>query len=85
MRTITFNGPIPRDSVRYYHDLADTIDKLPEKIVVDSTRVIADLVQALAADRTLEAWRRPAGETEALFTRFGLEKRMQAVGYWPFR
>ena len=85
VRTITFNGPIPRDSVRYYHDLADTIDKLPEKIVVDSTRVIADLVQALAADRTLEAWRRPAGETEALFTRFGLEKRMQAVGYWPFR
>lgn len=85
VRTITFNGPIPRESVRYYHDLADTIDKLPEKIVVDSTRIIADLVQALAADRTLGAWRRPAGETEALFTRFGLEKRMQAVGYWPFR
>jgi Iap family predicted aminopeptidase len=29
VRAITFNAPIPRESVRYYHDLADTIDKLP--------------------------------------------------------
>ncbi|MBM3873523.1 MAG: M28 family peptidase [Verrucomicrobia bacterium] len=84
VRAITFNAPIPRDSVRYYHDLADTIDKLPEQIVVDSTGVIADLVLALAADTSLGAWRRPPQETEQLFTRFGLERRMQAVGYWPF-
>jgi hypothetical protein len=84
VRAITVNAPIPRESVRYYHDVADTIDKLPEQIVVDSTSVIADLLLALAADTSLTAWRRPAQETEMLFTRFGIERRMQVIGYWPF-
>jgi Zn-dependent M28 family amino/carboxypeptidase len=84
IRAITFNAPIPRESVRYYHDLADTIDKLPEKIVVDSTAVIGDLVLALANDNSLAAHRRDQGETEKLFTVFGLEGRMRATGYWPF-
>jgi hypothetical protein len=84
VRTITFNAPIPRESVRYYHDLADTIDKLPEQIVVDSTAIIGDLVLALADDAALGAFRRNAADTEKLFTTFGLERRMQAIGYWPF-
>ena len=84
VRTITFNAPIPRESVRYYHDFADTIDKLPEQIVVDSTAVIGDLVLALAGDPGLTAFRRSPADTEKLFTTFGLERRMQAIGYWPF-
>jgi Iap family predicted aminopeptidase len=84
VRAITFNAPIPRESVRYYHDLADTIDKLPEQIVVDSTAIIGDLVLALADDKKLGAFRRSPAETEKLFTTFGLERRMQAIGYWPF-
>jgi Iap family predicted aminopeptidase len=84
VRAITLNGPIPRDSVRYYHDYADTIDKVPEEIVVKSAATIGDLVLFLAADPTIAAWRRPAHETEALFTVFGLQRRMQGVGYWPF-
>jgi Iap family predicted aminopeptidase len=84
VRAITFNGPIPRDSVRYYHDFADTIDKLPEQIVVDSAAVIGDLVLALANDPALPAFRRAPADTEKLFTLFGLEHRMQATGYWPF-
>jgi Iap family predicted aminopeptidase len=83
-RAITFNAPIPRESVRYYHDLGDTIDKLPEQIVVDSTAVIGDLVLALASDPTLGAFRRDAAATEKLFTTFGLDPRMRAMGYWPF-
>jgi Iap family predicted aminopeptidase len=84
VRAITFNAPIPREYVRYYHDVADTIDKLPEQIVVDSTAVIAGLVAALADDRELGAFRREPADTEALFTTYGLERRMQAIGYWPF-
>lgn len=84
VRTITFNAPIPRESVRYYHDLADTIDKLPEQIVVDSSAVIGDLVLALAADPGIGAYRRAPDETKKLFTTFGLEPRMRAIGYWPF-
>lgn len=84
VRAITFNAPIPRDSVRYYHDVADTIDKLPEQIVVDSTAVIGDLVLFLAEDGDLAAFRRPREETEKLFTTFGLDRRMRALGWWPF-
>ncbi len=84
IRAITFNAPISRESVRYYHDFADTIDKLPEQIVVDSTAIIGDLVLALADDPGLGADRRPAADTEKLFTTFGLERKMQATGYWPF-
>lgn len=84
MRTITFNGPIPRESVRYYHDLADTIDKVPPKLIEDSTAIISDLVQHLARDESLPSARRQSADTELLFTRFNLEKRMRAMGLWPF-
>jgi hypothetical protein len=84
VRAITFNAPIPRESVRYYHDLADTIDKLPEQIVVDSTAVIGDLVLALANEAALGAFRRGPADTEKLFTTYGLEPRMRGIGYWPF-
>jgi hypothetical protein len=83
-RAITFFAPIPRDSVRYYHDLADTIDKVSPQLINDSAAVVVDLVQALANDTALEPWRRPPDETEKLFTRFGLERRMRAIGLWPF-
>jgi Iap family predicted aminopeptidase len=84
VRAITFNAPIPRESVRYYHDMADTIDKLPEQIVVDSTATIGDLVLALANDASLGAVRRSPADSKKLFTTFGLEPRMRGVGYWPF-
>jgi hypothetical protein len=38
----------------------------------------------LANSSTLTAARRTPTETEKLFTTFGLERRMQAIGYWPF-
>ena len=84
VRAVTFNAPIPRDSVRYYHDLGDTIDKLPEQLLVDSTEVIGDLVIALATDPELGAFRRDAASTQALFTDFKLDERMRPIGYWPF-
>ena len=84
VRAITFNAPIPRESVRYYHDFADTIDKLPVQIVADSTATIGDLVVALTADSTLAAYRRPLEETKKLFTTFGLEARMRGLGLWSW-
>ncbi len=82
VRALTFNGPIPRESVRYYHDFADTIDKVPAKLIEDSSAVVIECVRALAEDRELKAQRRAPDETEKLFTRFGLEKRMRAMGLW---
>jgi Iap family predicted aminopeptidase len=85
VRAITFNAPIPRESVRYYHDMADTIDKLPEKIVVDSTATIGSVLMALVNDSELTAMRRTPVETEKLFTTFGIDQRMRKIGYWPFK
>ena len=84
VRAITFNAPIPRESVRYYHDLADTIDKVPPTLIDDSAAIITDLVRTLAADQSLEAFRRSPKETETLFTRFNLERRLRAMGLWTF-
>lgn len=84
VRAITFNAPIPRESVRYYHDLADTIDKVPAKLVDDSAAIIADLVATLANDESLAAVRRTPEETEKLFTRFGLERRLRGMSLWRF-
>jgi Iap family predicted aminopeptidase len=81
---ITFNAPIPRESVRYYHDMGDTIDKLPVQIVADSTAIIGDLVLALVNETAPAVRRRTPEETRELFTRFNLEARMRAVGVWPF-
>ncbi len=83
VRTLTFNGPIPRESVRYYHDLADTIDKVAPELIRDSSAVIIDLVRTLAADPALGPWRREPAATRELFTRFDLERRMTAMGLWP--
>jgi hypothetical protein len=79
---LTFNGPIPRESVRYYHDFGDTIDKVPPQLIEDSAAVVVQCVRALAEDRELRAERRSAEETVKLFTRFGLEKRMRGMGLW---
>ncbi|MBE7537359.1 MAG: M28 family peptidase [Opitutaceae bacterium] len=84
VRAVTFNAPIDRESVRYYHDFADTIDKLPEKVVVESTEIITDAVLALVNDTELKPFRRASEDTEALFTRFGLERRMKGSGTWNF-
>lgn len=84
IRAVTFNAPIPRESVRYYHDFADTIDKVSPKLIDDSVAVILDVVLALANDAELGAWRRTREDTEALFTRFGLERRLRAMSLWPF-
>lgn len=84
VRTITFDAPIPRDSVRYYHDFADTIDKLPEETVAASSAVIGELLLALVDDPSLAPFRRTPAETEQLFVSSGLDRRMRSLGYWPF-
>lgn len=84
VRTLTFHAPIPREAVRYYHDVADTIDKLPEQIVVDSTRTIFEVLLAMVDEPSLTTQRRAPDATQKLFTAFGLEPRMRAIGYWPY-
>ena len=83
VRALTLNGPIPRESVRFYHDLADTIDKVSPELIRDSAGVIIDLVRSLANNPSLPAWRRDPAATRELFTKFDLQRRMAAMGLWP--
>ena len=80
VRTLTFNAPLPREAARHYHDLADTVDKVTPQLLAESSAVILDLVRALADEAGLDPARRPAAETDALFTRFGLDARLRAFG-----
>jgi Iap family predicted aminopeptidase len=84
IRAITFGGLIPPESVRYYHDLADTIDKVDPKLIPEATAAIAALVYRLANEPGLPTDRMAAADTEALFKKFALETRMRSVGLWPF-
>ncbi|MCF3650254.1 M28 family peptidase [Synoicihabitans lomoniglobus] len=83
VRTVTFNAPIPRESVRFYHDFGDTFDKLSSEIIRESSAVIASLVVSLADDPELPGGTRDAAATEEMFRNAKLEKRLQAVGMWP--
>ncbi|MFP4281740.1 MAG: M28 family peptidase [Opitutales bacterium] len=83
VRSLTFNAPIRRESVRYYHDFADTWDKVHEGLIEESSAVIASLVVTLANDATLEAHRLEPAEIRALFERFNLLERLAAVGLEP--
>lgn len=80
VRALTLNAPLPREAVRHYHDLADTIDKVTPQLLEESVAVIFDLVRALAEAPGLDPARRAAAETDALFTRFGLDARLRAFG-----
>ncbi len=84
IRGITFGGLIPPESVRYYHDFADTFDKLDPKLIPEATAAVAALVYRLANEPGLTTARVSAADTEALFRKFALETRMKGVGLWPF-
>jgi Zn-dependent M28 family amino/carboxypeptidase len=82
--SITLGGRIEPDVVRYYHDFADTVEKVDPRMIPESTATIAALVYRLANEPGLSTTRRTPAETAALFRKFDLEKRMKGVGLWPF-
>jgi len=84
IRSITLGGRIEPEAVRYYHDFADTIDKVDPRLIPEATATIAALVYRLANEPGLPTTRHTAEETAALFRKFDLDKRMKGLGVWPF-
>lgn len=84
IRVITFYAPIPSESVRYYHDFADTFDKLTPEIIKDSSGVIASLVVELANAPDLPSGLVPDDEVEAMLKGAKLEERLRGSGLWKF-
>ncbi len=81
---ITFYAPIPADDVRYYHDAADTFDKVDPTLLARSSAITALLIHHFANDTDSKLSRYTREETAALFRKAGLEKRMIDAGQWPF-
>lgn len=84
VRAVTFNAPIPAESVRYYHDFGDTYDKLTPELILDSSALVASLVVELANAPDLPKGVRAVKETKALFREAKLEDRLKGVGLWEF-
>ena len=84
VRAVTFNAPIPPESVRYYHDFGDTYDKLTPEIILNSAATVAALVVELANAPDLPSGLLSIKETKALFRDANLEDRLKAVEMWKF-
>ena len=81
---ITLGGRIEPDVTRYYHDFADTVEKVDPRMIPEVAATTAALVYRLANEPDLTVRRRTPAETAALFRKFDLEKRMTNLGLWPF-
>ena len=82
--SITLGGRIEPDVVRYYHDFADTVEKVDPRMIPEAAATVGALVYRLANEPGLSTTRRTADETAALFRKFALDTRMKGVGKWPF-
>ena len=81
---ITLGGRIEPEVTRYYHDFADTVEKVDPRMIPEVAATTAALVYRLANEPGLGVTRRTPAETAALFRKFDLEKRMTNLGLWPF-
>ena len=82
--SITFYAPIPAGEVRYYHDVADTFDKVDPHLLAKSCAITALLIHRLANDTESKLRRYTPEESAELFRKAGLEKRLKEDGQWPF-
>lgn len=82
--SITFNAPINPERVRYYHDFADSFDKVDAEALGRATAIAALLVYELANDARSGLRRYRADEVASLFRAAGLEKQMRKTGQWPW-
>jgi Iap family predicted aminopeptidase len=82
--SITFNAPLDPEDVRYYHDFADTMDKVDPLMLGESTALIGLLMHHLANDEGDRVPQLSEEETAEMFRTAGLEERMRGRNAWPF-
>jgi len=83
VNVITFGAHIEREVVRYYHDFADTFDKIDAKMIAESSATIGALALFLADAPELTAQRRTPKEVATTVETHGLAPRLTAMGLWP--
>jgi hypothetical protein len=81
---VTFNAPLDHEDARFYHDFADTFDKIDREMLGRASAIVALLVYQLANDESPMLERLNQEETAELFRQAGAEARMKRAGQWPF-
>lgn len=82
---VTFNAPLDHEDARFYHDFADTFDKVDREMLGRASAIIALLAYQLANEESPILARLSEEETAALFRQAGAEARMKRAGQWPFK
>ena len=81
--SITFHAPIDPDAVRYYHDFADTVDKVDRHELARASAIVALVVRDLAMSEVPGLRRLTPSETQRLLSEAEVEQRLRAMGWWP--
>jgi Zn-dependent M28 family amino/carboxypeptidase len=81
--SVTFHAPIDPDAVRYYHDFADTVDKVDRHQLGRASAIVALVVQDLATSEVPGLRRLTPPETQHLLSEAGVEERLRAMDWWP--
>ncbi len=82
--TFTLTAHLDEESVKYYHDFADTFDKVNKKYLAEAAGVVAVLVREMANAARLSFRRLSKEETVSLLKKYGLDQRLQRQKQWPF-
>lgn len=81
---VTFNAPLDHEDARFYHDFADTFDKIDREMLGRASAIVALLAYQFANDESPMLKRLSEEETAELFRQSGAEARMKRAGQWPF-
>ncbi len=81
---ITLNAPIKPESVKFYHDFADTFEKVDALELAKSVGILTLLTYELINDTSLELPRKNEEEVIELLRKNKLEERMKRSNMWPF-
>ena len=81
---ITLNAPIKPEAVKFYHDFADTFDKVDRIDLAKSIGILTLLTYELANNETLELQQKTEKEVIELLRENKLEERMKRSNAWPF-
>ena len=81
--SVTLHAPIHPDAVSYYHDVADTVDKVDRYHLARASAIVALLVRDLASAHVPGLRRLTPPEAQRLLSEAGVEPALRGMGWWP--
>jgi Iap family predicted aminopeptidase len=83
--TFSVDGYLDENRVKYYHDFADTFDKVSKTYLSEAAAVVSVLASELANNREIVYRKRTERETIDLMKKFKLDERLKKQKEWIFK